>query len=96
MIEVLRRVFQRSSDVLILQVWVIAQDFRPIGTAGKHVENVGHADALAADAGPPAEHLRIRGDTINPARHDAIVPDLAELKTPRISKVTLSAAEAAR
>ena len=65
MIEVLRRVFQRSSDVLILQVWVIAQDFSPIITAGK-LSSAGHADALAQSR--PPNTCGMPRDTSNPAR----------------------------
>ena len=59
MIEVLGGIFQSRGDILVFQIGIIAQDFRTICTPSKHVENIGHANALAANARPSAKHLRI-------------------------------------
>ncbi|MND09366.1 hypothetical protein D3C83_326300 [compost metagenome] len=59
MIEMPRRILQRRCNILILQIRIIAQDFRTLGPGGQHVEDIGHADSLAANARPAAEHLGV-------------------------------------
>jgi len=67
MIHVLRRVFERRSDVAFFEIGKIGQDVRRRGTTGQHVEHILHADPESANAGPATAHARGHRDSIERA-----------------------------
>jgi hypothetical protein len=69
MVHVLCRVFERRSDIVILQIWKIREDIRTARTAREQVENILHPHPQAADTGPAAKNVRINGDAIEVAGH---------------------------
>ena len=54
---------EAGSDIFLLQVWVIGQDFGFRNARGQEFQHVLHADAHPADAGPSAALGRIERDT---------------------------------
>ncbi len=64
-----RSIFERSGNIVILQIRIIIEDLRPCRAAGQQIEDVGDADTLAANAGAAAANFRIRGNAIKLATH---------------------------
>lgn len=97
MIEVLDCILQGSSDVLILDIWIVAQYLGTLGAASQHIQNIDDANALAANAWPSPADLRINRDAFETAAHRPIIPNFVFGRIlPGSRRITPSAAEAAR
>ena len=67
MVDRCRRVDQAGANVLALEVREVPENLVGGGAAGEHFEDVGHADAQAADARPAAALTRVDGDALRVA-----------------------------
>jgi hypothetical protein len=54
-----RCVFESGSDVIFLEIGEIVQYFRSSRSTGQQIQNIGDANALAADTWSPTTNLRI-------------------------------------
>jgi hypothetical protein len=69
MVEMSCRIFERSRNILVLDVWEIRKYIGPAGAAGQQLKNIGHPYSLTADAGPASANIRIGTDTIEVVLH---------------------------
>jgi hypothetical protein len=77
MIKVLRCILQCRSDVLSLQIGIVAEDFGSLGPARQHIQDVGDPTPLTANARSAAAHLRIGSDAIETIIHRCIISNRA-------------------
>jgi hypothetical protein len=90
MIDVTSCIFQRCGNVFVLKIGKIAKDFRATRPTSQKIQDVRDTDTLAANAGPPAENLRIGGDPIEMAHRctvDLALPLCREMILARIAAV---------
>lgn len=69
MIDGMSCIFKCGSDVVFFQIGILAEDFRAASAAGEQGENVGHPDALAANARPSSTNQGIGRNAIEMADH---------------------------
>jgi hypothetical protein len=69
MIYVPSCIFERSGNIIVLQIWKIRNDLCTRRAASQQVQYVGHTDTLPAYTGPPAEDFRIEGNAIEMIAH---------------------------
>lgn len=60
----LRCVEDRSTDVVSFEAWIVLQDLFDRGIMRQEFQDVGHADSLSADAGPPAALAAFHRDAL--------------------------------
>lgn len=64
-----RGVFERRCDIVVLQIRIVSQYVAAARTGSKHVENVLDPDPQAADAGVTSEDVRIDSNSIEVTTH---------------------------
>jgi hypothetical protein len=69
MVEMSCCIFERSRNILVLDVGEIRKYVSPAGPAGQQLKDIGHSYPLTADTGPASANIRIGTDAIEVILH---------------------------
>jgi hypothetical protein len=72
MVDVLRGVFERGRDVVVLQVRVVLQNIRAASAGRKQIQNILYPNSQSTDARTAAQHLRVSCNSVETSGHERL------------------------